>query len=586
MVFPVGSGLTGNQQVQAYKALAPKSPFASGIQSLKPKNIGPQYTPKSGLNTQVDGFTYTKDGWQPGTQNYSPFPKSQSSSTDIKPSPSYSGNTVAQSGNSASQGVGSGSNPTVAAKNTMPGTGYGGIIPGNEPAATAGELVSGASFDYNLTPEQRAYEEALREQAAYNQKQSKLNVNPESIYQDTLAQFQGEIDAANQIYAQKLAEAKMQGQSRLGTTRAENFNAGAVNSSFGNAAQERTQQYNAGIESGIQAEKLKTIASIENTARELGNRYYEQKKAAKEAGLESYVTSLKNISAAKDAIAQSVADSMIQSNVKLEEVTPSQFDSIAKKAGVSVNQVKSAYAARQEELAAAALKGQFNLSEGQARYDAQGNLIASRAKTYKGGSGTGGVSGVSDAALNFAKQIQSGAATLANVPSAMRAEVATALMQLPSTKIQELDTVTNLIDELYSNPELDNITGPIDQVAGGLFGQAAVAKNLYNQLQGVLALEGRSKLKGSGAISDFEFRVLKDAQSALGRNLPASAMRAELLKIKNILENRKQTLLSQGFVGSEDVTIDETQIDETNPPEQVTMPDGTILTLQPDGTYE
>ena len=168
----------------------------------------------------------------------------------------------------------------------------------------------------------------------------------------------------------------------------------------------------------------------------------------------------------------------------------------------------------------------------------------------------------------------------------MRAEVATALMQLPSTKIQELDTVTNLIDELYSNPKLDNITGPIDQVAGGLFGQAAVAKNLYNQLQGVLALEGRSKLKGSGAISDFEFRVLKDAQSALGRNLPASAMRAELLKIKNILDKRKQTLLSQGFVGSEDVTIDETQIDETNPPEQVTMPDGTILTLQPDGTYE
>lgn len=586
MVFPVGAGLTANQQVQAYKKVAPKSVMATGIQSVKPKtSAGVNYTPVPGgalSYTPIPGgkLDYSKNynqdtGYTAPTDSATNDVTYNTDTIQPKVTPVAKTTTTAPT---AAQ--------TASAKLT---TKYGGVTPGTAPQATAGDLVTGnTQFDYNLTPEQKAYQDAVQRQQDYADQQSSQDLNQNNIYQDTLAQFQGEIDAANQIYAQKLAEAKSQGQSRLGTTRAENFNAGAVNSSFGNAAQEKVQQYNAGIEGDVQAQKLQTISTIENQARELGNKYYEAKKAAKEAGLESYVASIKNAGAAKDAIASNIADGMITANVTVDELNPEQIDSIAKKAGVSPQQIKIAYANKQAELAAAVLKGQFNLSEGQARYDANGNLIASRAKTYKGsgGTGTGGTSSVSEAALNFAKQIQSGAATLQNVPSAMRAEVATALMQLPSQKVQELDQVINLIDELSSNKKLDNITGPIDQFTGGVFGQAAVAKNIYNQLQGVLALEGRSKLKGSGAISDFEFKVLKDAQSALGRNLPASAVRAELDKVKGILNKRRQTLISQGFVGdtSSDTSTEDTVI--TGQEEQVTLPDGTVLTLQPDGTYE
>lgn len=64
----------------------------------------------------------------------------------------------------------------------------------------------------------------------------------------------------------------------------------------------------------------------------------------------------------------------------------------------------------------------------------------------------------------------------------------------------------------------------------GLTNQSQI--NKYKQLKGVLALENRQQLKGSGAISDFEFRVLTDAASALGRNLSNQEFDKELRKVR------------------------------------------------------
>ncbi len=202
----------------------------------------------------------------------------------------------------------------------------------------------------------------------------------------------------------------------------------------------------------------------------------------------------------------------------------------------------------------------FNLSEGQARYDynpetGQYEMIAQRGKTFAPSSGGVSIGGqTSSAAQAFAQQIRNGQATLANVPSAMRAEVAQALNQLPSQQVTELDNIINIIDELSSNPSLPNILGPVDQFVGGVFGQAATARNLYKQLEGILALSGRNALKGSGAISDFEFRVLKDAQSALGRNLNEEEFKKQLEKVRSALENRKSSLSSFGSTVSAEPT--------------------------------
>ena len=213
---------------------------------------------------------------------------------------------------------------------------------------TGAATIDSTDFNYNKTPQQIAEEEALRRSQDYNDQQSQQDTNYENIMRDTLRQFQGEIDATNQVYADKLRIAGIQGQSRLGQQRAENFNAGAVNSSFGNAAQDRTQSYNNDVEAGIQAQKLQSLAQIESSARELGNKYYEQKKAAKESGLAGYLENIKSAGTQKEAIAQDIATSMINSGLNIDEISPAKLELIAKNAGVPLQQIKNTFKTTQK----------------------------------------------------------------------------------------------------------------------------------------------------------------------------------------------------------------------------------------------
>jgi DNA-binding transcriptional MerR regulator len=260
-----------------------------------------------------------------------------------------------------------------------------------------------SDYNYSLSAEERAANEARKREQEYYKRQAEERVNRDQIMRDTLRQFQGEIDATNSVYADKIKQAQLQGLDRLGSTRAENFNAGAENSSFGNAANDRVMTFNRDQEGAILNEKLQMLSQIENSARELGDKYYQEKKAAKEAGLESYMESLKGAATAKEAIAAEIGYNILQSNLALEEIPTKKLDKIAKDAGVSVQKIKKFYEQARAEAEAAAFEqqlaeqealreSQFNLSEGQARYDAQGNLIASRAKTYAPTT-TGGVYG-------------------------------------------------------------------------------------------------------------------------------------------------------------------------------------------------
>ena len=130
--------------------------------------------------------------------------------------------------------------------------------------------------------------------------------------------------------------------------------------------------------------------------------------------------------------------------------------------------------------------------------------------------------GSSDPTVNsWVALIQSGQAKISSVPAKYKDAVARGLSSATMTIAQNsgvLDAL-NLSNQMLSNDELTNISGPLDQYKPILFGKAAEAKNQYEQLKGFLALENRQKLKGTGAISDFESKTLERASSALGRNL-------------------------------------------------------------------
>jgi len=76
----------------------------------------------------------------------------------------------------------------------------------------------------------------------------------------------------------------------------------------------------------------------------------------------------------------------------------------------------------------------------------------------------------------------------------------------------------SLVSTLLSSGALGAISGIKAPTAFFSGTNAALAKNQALQLKSILSLESRQKLKGSGAISDFEAKTLADASSALGIN--------------------------------------------------------------------
>lgn len=152
--------------------------------------------------------------------------------------------------------------------------------------------------------------------------------------------------------------------------------------------------------------------------------------------------------------------------------------------------------------------------------------------------GSGGGAGVSD----LAQSVQKGIITIAQIPAAQRAKVAEELARAgqSSPKSIELQNSLNLVDTMLQDEEaLKSISwwfGWRIPWTGIFADQLAV--NQYNQLKWVLSLWEREKLKGTGAISDFESKMLAESSSALGRNLSEEDFKKELEKIRDILSWR------------------------------------------------
>lgn len=128
---------------------------------------------------------------------------------------------------------------------------------------------------------------------------------------------------------------------------------------------------------------------------------------------------------------------------------------------------------------------------------------------------------------------------------AIDAQLGTMGVSKGKEKSETSKNILSLVDQL-----LKRKTGPItgiSQIEAMIPGtEAQRTVNLYDQMKGILSLENRTLLKGSGAISDYEAKVLEKAASAIGRNLSDSDFRAELQKLKTELSG------STGSTGLDD----------------------------------
>lgn len=368
-------------------------------------------------------------------------------------------------------------------------------------------------------------------------------VDSSAIRSRAIADVQDRINALNQVYDQQLTRVQREGVGRTGETTALLAARGLAGSMRGSAIADTTRGQNRQIEAEVDAQRNNAIQGILADANKAAMQEIQSKTEARLGGASALISFLKGSDERKQNYVNSVAQNLIATGVDIENMTPdqiAQLSNAAQKAGVSMNNIIAAY---NDAAYKSKTTGQFDLSKGAARYDLQGNLIAQNAEVGGGE--------MSPEVLALAKQVNEGTVSIQQVPSALRGAVALAQQSMSNPRVQELDSVIATIDELAANPRLKAILGPVDQARGKflLAGKAATAKNLYDQLTGILALEGRNKLKGSGAISDFEFRVLKEAQSALGRNLNEEEFKKQLNKVRDVLEKRKQTL-SGGIIAS------------------------------------
>jgi hypothetical protein len=94
-----------------------------------------------------------------------------------------------------------------------------------------------------------------------------------------------------------------------------------------------------------------------------------------------------------------------------------------------------------------------------------------------------------------------------------------------------IETVNNLLS-LDSN--LDYLTGKKSYIPSVVLAgtNAAYQRSQLANLKAQLSLENRQKMKGQGAISDFESRMLAEASSAIVNGLTKEALKQELSKIR------------------------------------------------------
>lgn len=232
-------------------------------------------------------------------------------------------------------------------------------------------------------------------------------IDEDAIRRSTLDRFQKEVDAVNQVYADKLVEAQMEGRNRLGSGRAIAARSGTLGSDFGGAQKDKILGANRQIEGSIQAEKLAKIESILNMASTAASDEIAAKRKAQTEGLDSYLKFLGAKTERKTAGLNSLAAAFVDQEIDPNEVDPAKLKDLAKSYGITADEIIANYATTKKakdaekkklELETAkteadiASKKRFTVNEGDALYELQDDgsykYLGKNPKTSTPGSGS------------------------------------------------------------------------------------------------------------------------------------------------------------------------------------------------------
>lgn len=198
----------------------------------------------------------------------------------------------------------------------------------------------------------------------------------EGIRQETLNRYQDQIDAVNRIYDEKLSQARIVGQGRVGQGTAINARRGLAGSARGMGIDEGIRGFNKKEEDTINDERMNAIAMVYGLVDKLSTDEYAARKSAIQEGYKSYVEFLKGKDERKNTAVGNIAAQLFYQGIDPTELDPEELQKIVTKLGTSTGTLMNAYKQYERSENKAAKEMQTVLGEGQTLVDADGNTIA------------------------------------------------------------------------------------------------------------------------------------------------------------------------------------------------------------------
>ena len=419
-------------------------------------------------------------------------------------------------------------------------------------------------------------EDSTSKQIGNNYKsQSTQSINEEAIRAATRSRIQGQIDAINAAVQDQIINFRnTTGKNRQGQSYALAAAGGRIGSATGESEFRTTEDYNNQEEQTYRSEANVKISSLLGAATRDAQTEIEAKRAAIKEGADKYFEYLDNQGKQKRDQVTAFIKNMLALGVDPTSLSDSDFEKLQDQYGFTRDQLSTLYNDAKTEKDQAALTAerakvdldkakndanQFDLGEGQARYvydpvTGKTTIIASKAKTYAPTSGSGTASDpVVDSWVN---QINTGKATIANVPANLKNAVITALNNSAPSQDSGYQ-ISNLKSALDNVQKLKGAAGPsaISRKLGDVF----IGDSSFRQLEAyvdtvksnllTLVTDPNIKKFFGPQMSNRDVELMTSTASSLdAQRLSPEQIQAEVDKVNAFLLKYEAAKNSSGFV--------------------------------------
>jgi hypothetical protein len=215
---------------------------------------------------------------------------------------------------------------------------------------------TGTGYTYQKTADEIAADNLRGSIDAYNLSQFNTDLNPDTIYNNKLKEYQAQIDSINNVYADQLSQARVQGQGRIESRQFAQGRAGQIGSGTGEAGVNAVQDANRQIENSIMIEKANAIASIYGKVREGAAEDLKAKTKAKKEGADALLAELAAAPERKKKRVTDIISQLVSQNVDISEMTEEEKNSYIKGLGITDDEFIKEYNTQLQTRDAAATK--------------------------------------------------------------------------------------------------------------------------------------------------------------------------------------------------------------------------------------